>query len=372
MKHTAFFLLTLSSLPLIGAPDCSKSCHKSCIGPENYAVNPPVRPYTCNGDFEITASLLYWKANEDGLEYAVKTSPIDGFFPQTDTTLIDAHYLNPHFDWNFGYKIGLGYYSSCDGWDYQLLWTHYDGKAGAHNQATVGSDTLLFLWSNFRKAPNDPPVVNSISSNWSLDLNLVDLELGRTYWNSRLLNLRPHIGLRLAYLDQDLSLFQSGGVFAEATPPVNDEVEIDQDCKGVGPRFGLDSFWSLGCGFSLYGNFAFSLLYSRYHVNYDESTREVTGSHAKSKILDLEESFRNNFLAADFSLGIQYLSLLCDCDYVLSVALGWESQLFLNQNQMWRIVATGFSGDPSTDNSYQQSRGDLSTQGWTLKVVFDF
>ena len=74
----------------------------------------------------------------------------------------------------------------------------------------------------------------------------------------------------------------------------------------------------------------------------------------------------------DIALGVRYAARFCECQYALAVSLGWEHHLFLDQNQMWRVVRNIDADEPSTSNIYHQRRGNLDTQGWTLSVVFDF
>ena len=103
--------------------------------------------------------------------------------------------------------------------------------------------------------------------------------------------------------------------------------------------------------------------------------RAAEAPFSKEKFFETEDSFRASRFVADLILGIQWSALFCDCQYGLTVKLGWENHLFLDQNQMWRVVKT--STDDTADNSiltneFSQRRGDLDTQGWTLTFVFDF
>ena len=50
-------------------PDDCMRCY--CLGPAQQIANAPVCPLTCNGDWKISLAGLYWKAQEDGLEYAI-------------------------------------------------------------------------------------------------------------------------------------------------------------------------------------------------------------------------------------------------------------------------------------------------------------
>ncbi|NGX59822.1 MAG: hypothetical protein KR126chlam3_00979 [Chlamydiae bacterium] len=158
------------------APEPPATCypencnHCYCLGPENYGVNAPVRPITCNGDWVISVAPLYWNAHQDGMEYAidnhVNNSEVssawasvkdldDDYLPviplyQELNNLIDAEYETPHFKWDWGFKVDLGFNTTCDGWDFGVIWTWYRGKANDHIEAEIDDNhTLLPLWSAY-------------------------------------------------------------------------------------------------------------------------------------------------------------------------------------------------------------------------------
>ncbi|NGX37847.1 MAG: hypothetical protein K1000chlam2_01010 [Chlamydiae bacterium] len=348
--------------------DC---CRTYCMGPDNYGVNAAVRPRTCNGDWVVTIAGLYWNAHQDGMEYAVETEVIPTSQSERNS-LINANYKNPDFDWNYGFKFGIGYNTTCDGWDIGVVWTNYNGKASSHDEAEEDDNrTLLTLWSNFSIDGNEPTFASDIQTCWNLKLDLVDIELGREFWNSKRVSFRPHIGIRYAALRQSFEIQHKGGTWSEETPHLNNTVDLDNDFKGTGIRFGLDSTWNFGCGWAIYGNFALSILYGRFHFDHDEQNRLAVAPFTKLKILEADDGFRVSRLATDLSLGVQYAALFCQCQYGIMIRFGWEQHLFLDQNQMWRVVKDTDDTSPLT-NSFHQRRGDLDTQGWTLTFRFDF
>lgn len=357
--------------PAPAAPCNQEKCSPCyCLGPDNYGVNAAVRPRTCNGDFVIDVQGFYWNAHQDGMEYGLE-SHVANSSAANRRNLVDAKYLNPNFDWNFGFKLGVGYNTTCDGWDISILWTSFQGRASSHDEAEADDNhTLLPLWSAFTP-PTPPLYVSNIETSWKLDLNLVDVELGREFWVSRYLTMRPFIGLRVAYLNQDYNIQYRGGSFSETTPNVNDFVSLDNNYKGAGLRSGLDTVWNLGCGWAIYGDMAFSIIYGRFDVDHDEHTREAQSPFAKTRVLETTNSFRASRFALDLGLGLQWSSLFCDCKYGFTVGLGWEHHLFMDQNQLWRVVKVGNTTN-GYENVYHQRRGDLDTQGWTLSFKFDF
>lgn len=357
-----------------------------CLGPDNLQANPPVRPITCSGDFTLIAAATYWKAEQDGLEYGVLNS-----VPGSDSlsgnpelnNLIQAEYIGPKFAWNAGFKLGVAYTSPLDGWDVNALWTGYSERLrGAVRGEESDNRALIPLWSSFQY-PNAGQAsilyATEIRSLWKLDLNFLDIELGREYWASPVLSLRPHIGVRGAVIDQELNLHHKGGSFNDdgLTLNYNNEVELENDFKGVGARSGLDSFWNIGCGWGFFGSLATSILYGKFHIDHDEILRQALSPFSKAKLLETKESFRASRAALDLALGLQWKALICERKYGIALGLGWEQHLFFNQNQLWRVVRNGgvnSSGifNNSGDNIFHQRRGALSTQGWTLTGKFTF
>lgn len=233
-------------------------CDRTSIcGPEmGMAVNPPARPFTddpccCDaGEFSITVAGFYWQATEDGLEYAVNSTVItptitDGM-PVDTTTLariIDGSYRTPDLKWKPGFKVGVGYNTTHDGWDLELLWTHYNGRANsADDNESDLNKTLLPLWSAFVPIAtgdtNSGTILFATQANtsWRVDLNLVDLELGREYWTSKRLSLRPHVGLRYAMIHQRYKIEYLGGSWDGGISPFTDEVELKNHFDGGGGR----------------------------------------------------------------------------------------------------------------------------------------
>lgn len=370
MKLLAYAPFALATIAL-SADSC---CESHCLGPTNYGINAPTIPYTCDGDFEVTVAGLYWKAQESGLEYAISTkTPQD--FADGQAQLIDGQFYAPHFDWDFGFKIGLGYNSACDGWSFSGLWTRFETDSTTRVQAENENVTILTLWSDEAGANTANPLfARDIKTDWHLKLNFFDLTIGRSYWNSPKVSLQPQFGLRLSYLNQDFHIFHIGGVVTDSPSPIpdlNNEVELNNDFHAAGPLGGVAGNWHLGCGFSLYGDFAFSLNWGRFDVDHTEFNREAFSPFSKTRIMEASDSFRATRLYSDLGLGIRYFTLFSDCQYAFAASLGWEQHYIANFNQLWRVYRLR-DGVAALQNIFSPSNGDLSIQGFTLKVVFDF
>ncbi len=388
------------SQPAVCYPDDCPPCQR-CLGPENFAGNPPVCPKGCNGDVFFTVAGLYWSAHQDGMEYAIDndtTQPttINVTNNEVFNQLAGAEYKHPGSHWDWGFKLGLGYCSPCDGWDVNLLWTWYRGRN--HNEIDADptdNSAVLPLWTDFASAVGGVLFATDSDMKWKLKLNLIDLELGRDYWVSRYLSIRPFVGLRYASIRQHTQISYNGGSFGvipntTLPPPIdlqlafNDLVDMKNNYRGAGLRAGLDSEWNFGCGWALYGNLAASIIYGKFTVDHDEIISLASQSpHSEFSVVDADESFRASRAILDMALGVQWSTMFCSCKYGLTAMLGWEQHLFFDQNQLWRVSRVGATPSGSLfsdlvqlnltgDNVIQQRRGSLDTSGWTLAFKFDF
>ena len=379
--------------PKQGAGVCNEAACKPCycLGPDNYGVNAPVCPKTCDSDVTITVAGLYWTAHQDGMEYGIlnnvevnATNEPENIELEKLNILVDAQFLNPTFDREFGFRAGITYCTPCDGWDIGLTWTSFQGKAHSSDCDCAETQSVMPIWAAFQQFGQAGPIIaNKIEANWDVDINLIDLQLGRNFWSSKYLALRPFMGIRVARLDQTYTICGKGGSFnyskSSTFSATNQETKLENVYQGAGLMAGLDSTWNLGCGWGIYGNMATSLVYGSFDNKHKEYTRPATGgSAAKDDYIDIKETIKVSRAMLDLGLGLQWMGMVCECKYGVRVALGWEHHMFFDQNQMWRITRqardTGTTGNynRSGQNVYSQRRGDLDTQGWTLTLDLSF
>lgn len=317
----------------------STSCFgEHCLGPE--CVNPPSRPRCAEGTLEVTGGALWWAAEMDGLEYGI-------------TAGTRGHYLEPEPEWGPGFEAGLTYISCFDGWDFGLLWTHFEGKA------TSSKEKLLYpLWSDFVPTGGQPLTATHAHATWKVHLDLVDIELGRAMEMGCSISFRPFIGLRVAYIHQDYEIEYNGGSFGA----FQDRASLHSWLEGVGGRIGIDLEWTLcGC-FCFYGGFAANLIPSRrctsLHENWEGSTTEI---------LSMRRGDLFYPAVLDFEIGLSYTLISCNCCRALTFQAGWEEHIFFSFNPFWRVQRGNLG-----ENLYYQRTGDLGLQGWTLRVLFEF
>ena len=316
-------------------------------------INPQGRAQVKDGvDLFIYADLLYWNAHENGLNVAIKNE-------DSSTDLSDAEIKNLHGKWNWGFRVGAGYNTPHDGWDLRLTWLRFtdNGRKNIH------SDSDDFVYPS-RVAPADQAdnfatACEKMKSKWHLRLDQLDLDLGREFFVSKWLTLRPHVGLRTDWIRQNLRAnYKNFTAFSAVN-------EIKTDSKdrwwGIGLQGGLDTQWGLGRGWSIFGNAAAAIIYGFHDLDVDNKNRP-----GSVKFVDLDNTYRVSHPILDMEMGVRWDNMFCNDRYHLGLQIGWEHHIYFSQNQFPVLV------DDVSLGSVVSNQGDLTFQGWTFSARFDF
>jgi hypothetical protein len=303
-------------------------------------------PYLYHGGWSVAADFIYWRADEEGLEYAASAGKHE-----------TAH--QPAIRWSPGFKAGIGYtFGSQDFWDLFLRYTYFQT-----HQSGQQSGTLLPWWSPTVLGPT----ATKASADWTLHYNVLDLELGRDYFVCKTLAFRPLVGLRGALIKQHYEahydgVFTIGG--ASSTFPT--EMTAENKFSGGGIRAGAQMSWHFTRDWAVNGSISGSLLYGRFNVS--QELDDVIGSAASENAIHQELSKVAPNLEA--YLGFQWDRFFCENKYHVAVSLSYEFSEWFAQNQMIRSEL--ISGNGQTATHLEKIKGDLGLQGATLELRFDF
>ncbi len=360
MRNCLFFPISIAAfIPLVADEDSSAVCCE--------LIYPSCRFETCCGfDLNLQAEGLYWVAKEQGLVYAQNGLPGPG--PQTSNVPPESfnfkgniERIDPNFDW--GFRVGLGYNFSLDEWEGGAFWTYY--KTDESNRH-VGM--LLNLWGHPDVPSSDAS--SEIHASWNLQYNTLDLELGRSFGAGRCFCLKPFFGITAAWIDQTLTLDNQVLLLnPEPGDSLYTDLKATSDFTGTGLRFGLDGRFDLCWGFGVYGLARYSLLYGRFDVDFLEKVSgesELNGSVDDLVIADSSDCFHMGLSALQLSMGLNWTQGFCCDRYLIGLHVGWEQLLWFQLNQM-----NHFQHNLSEGHLYQEN-GNLSLQGITFGVRFDF
>lgn len=342
-------------------------------------------------DVFFEGSLLYWQATETGLTFVVPANLVQTASSHSTNTI---GYKDPDFRWDFGFAVGAGYNTTYDGWDIHADWTHFHPKSSSGSVTASETNYLLpvfliepltFIGSQPQNSPTvlqpggDP---STATGKWKLKLDLVDLELGRESYFGEFLFLRFHMGLRSAWIHQNLKVVYdrfledvSGENLGQLTALTTVNVHLKNNFWGMGPRAGLDSQWNLGCGVSVFGNVALSALVGQFSLSDTETHFLTLPDTSIIESINIKSKIKSTKYVGDFEAGFRWEYPFVKKQYAFMMQIAWEQHLFLNQNQFIKNSVLPENNVPDFIAGTIipiVNQGDLSTQGMTFTVRFDF
>ncbi len=308
---------------------------------ENGLPNLSDRPLEQCKTVDFFVNALLWRASET-VDWAFTLS--------TSGDLTESVYKTIAFDWDPGFRVGLGYNMLHDEWDTQMAYTWY--QAEAKDQAG-GAVTSGFLAA--RLSLLEPFHRGKVS--FQIHYNMFDWDLGRSFSVSRYLTLRPFIGAKAGWIDQAIRAKWATPDFGGLGFVFSASESVKNNFRGGGPKGGLNGKWILGKAgshsFSLIGNFSGAYLWGNWTLQ-DEF---IDVFHTRISIPMANRNFGALLLQALMGLGWEF-----DFDKNRShfaLRAGYEIEDWLNHFQ----VFTDISGAQNTD---------LFLQGMSLDLRLDF
>lgn len=360
----------------------------------NGMINPPANPRVKEGaDVIVTGEVTYWKAHEAELEYAWESDDCSG---NTCPPLsLEAERPRHEFEW--GFKVGLGYVLPHDGWDVYANYTRFNGhhhNCGGHEceECCVCAPRLFFPTFLIPCLTTPCPNVTEACGKWKLRLNRLDLELGREFFVSKWLTMRPFIGFAGVIITQHLNVEYAGGNYVPAGHEY--EHKMRNQFRGGGLRGGFNTQWDFCKDWSIYGNLALNLLYGSFEIKqraWDETEVFTTVieegecgcveveqvedecASTRSLLYEAEKDFLICRPVLDLGIGLQWEHAFADDSFFLSFHAGWEQHFYWGQNQFVRFFNTSCSGTCcGAAAAYTEPNADLSLAGWVFGARFDF
>ncbi len=297
--------------------------------------------------FYATADLLFWNLKEDGSDYALPYL--------TSSKAPHGNAKHAHFNWDFGFRTGVGYNLEHDAWDWFLNFTWF--HTHANNTARAHEDKAL---SPQKGTPLDF-TTTKMHSRWHIHYYVLDLEIGRSYFVSKYLAFRPQFGIESAWISQRRRYHLKGD-----TDPTShlfgQRIYGKNNFWGIGPRAGMKGTWYMCNHFSLIGAVNGALQWGRFDDHLNETS---LGTSGKTRIVDVDGDFHRLVPNVQMFLGFSWDANISEDENHLGILLSYEFQYWWRQNQFLneqQPIATQF----------QHESKDLSINGVTLNVRYDF
>jgi hypothetical protein len=321
------------------------------------------------------ADALYWHADVTNAEWA--------FVNQISSvsSVVSGENQELAFKWNWGFRVGIGYTMEHDDWDTNLYYTWFVNHAAngstsqtAFTVSDAGAATSLN--ANMRATPDT--VING-NATTKLYFQVLDWELGRAFYVSNSISLRPHVGVKAAWI----KLTENENFTATATPRTYSVSNSTRSWE-VGPSAGINSNWYFGCAntmgmkgevydrpmWSIFGDVSGALMYGHFKNSHVEVAPLVGLAGGGLTISNLNRNLMVPVLTG--IMGLAYDTCF-SCDTMhFGIRVGYELQYWFRQNQRFSNFNEGGAGASTATPRYTRTTGDLALQGLTIDVRFDF
>jgi hypothetical protein len=273
-----------------------------------------------NWDFSITAKFNEYAVSQDSMEIAFPYLYGYTFYPNSSSVNGPAIVFDSNY--KAGFQVGFLLNTPYDKWNFGGEYEWFRSSTSLSKSAALPQYTSPF----FLDSSSDP--FGSFSSKWDVGIDLIDLYLARPFYSGKKITVEPFMGLRGNLIRQHFDL-ESASQFAKG----------HSNAWGVGPRLGANGNGVLKFGFSLFGNIATSLLYTRY--------TEITIDYADSVFA------KNNNVGVlrpilESGLGVKWGRKNISFDVAYNFAV------FFSQNMIKGLISTAGLQQAAYGNLYLQ------------------
>jgi|JI10StandDraft_1071094.scaffolds.fasta_scaffold01504_2 hypothetical protein len=321
------------------------------------SLTPCAGPRVKDGmDLHLSADFIYWTARLDGLTYA-KTGHGN---LQNNVNPKKGKVQSVNWSWDPGFKAGLGWIFCHGCWDMNLQYTWFYTNVGATKRSN-------FLQPSYDILPDainaDDITFTNAHAHYDLHFQVGDLELGRNYYVSRYLKVRPFIGIKGTWQKQDYNTFYDAIPIATLQETFNAMTRFNSSTWGLGMRGGLNTSWQFSKNVGIYGNLALTGIWLHYDLDRKDTFETIEGNPqvppTKITTYNIQDHLRLIKPVLEFGIGLRLEAYFACNRYHLLLQGGWESQIWINE--VLQITKNG-----------HYDRFDLNMHGLTTKLRFDF
>jgi hypothetical protein len=330
----------------------------------------------------VEFDFLYWRAENTGFPFAYVIKDVLSTAASGVPQYVhhSGSFLRLPAKWAPGFKLGTGWNTDFDRWDVFANWTwfrdhviksrHYNTSP---NTAAPGTARVGFvtLFPQGQQYGGIVPAWGAVKASWHMWHNACDLELGRAFYLTKALSLRPHWGLRGAQLNQKFKISTTNPSITGATLPVQLDFHGKNNFWGVGPRLGVESKWHIAnSNWSVLGKASGALILGQTKTRQIEQQLSIFPTAAPLNefltLRDLKDNFSQMVPNVQLFLGLDWGSCV-NCDkWYIGINAGYEADYYWNQFGLKSGQWESFNINPTTSN------GAVSMSGLTVSGHLDF
>lgn len=323
-------------------------------------------------DWTIEIEALLWRAKPAGTDWALVLN--QGIFPN------QGYMKNLSFGWDWGFRVMVGKSYSHDDWDINLAYTRFH----SNQSSKVNQSFNTPAGTDGEPGAQGPYGTAFASYDYHLAFDAVDLDLGKTTFNSGRLSFHPHAGIKNIWMNQKGTLTSENYVNALNTlTPVEGNINVklyDQSKYwGIGPKAGTDLTWYFTKGFKLRTAIEGALLFGFFKVPEEENIVVApNGVSPTDTTLDLTANMHRYVPYTRMLIGLAYGDYFNKSkSYFLEGSIDYEVNYFWRANQMINQLSSSpvnltLAPTQSVRLTYDRVTGDVAFYGVTFRLSLMF
>ena len=297
-----------------------------------------------NHGFFIRGDVKVLKMQEENLAFVLEKDDTSAFE--------DLKAINPDFDWNLGFRAGLGYITGHDDIEVNANWYYFYGKGDRSIEKQ--SDTTLIPLFNVGAVPIGQTFF-SANGHIKTQVHQIDLNLAKLFVVGTRLFIKAAAGLEAMWMRQGYTI-KYLFLDQQLNPADTDEFGSRMHFWGIGPKFALHSFWQLFRKIGPIAEIDASMFYGVFKTTNEFIKNDTTQER-------LVNHYRITRFVLNALLGLEFRHWFEKSDVHLRFRLGWENAIYFDQGRMVQ-----FSLQPV----FNMIPGDLTYQGWIFGFYLGF
>ncbi len=337
MKRSKQIVFALSFL--VFAPLLAEPCPKEDIAKKELCDFPVRRKMgKCERGYFFDIGLIAQQVSLTGSSVATINSSKTETLDSADQTVFQDKVYSPNFDLDVGLRVGIGYQVEHDSWMASVVfeWLTSTGKYKEDALATqtiFPYDVMAPFYSIARVE------FDSVDSKLTVDYYLLDFILAKGVYFTNKFSYQPYTGIKAAWINYTGE--HTYGAVVEGSIPENTVLKRNNNVEtwGVGPMVGVNAFYELTGGWSIYASTNGSVLLGDFSVK--NLIRLVpTGSSG----YEPERAVQNQTAICPTlrsTLGLEYVGEAFNEKQSYFVRIGFDGRYYFNQypNIGYRAVA---------------------------------
>ena len=325
--------------------------------------------FVCQNPWNVflTADYTYWIWQQELLEVATLVTPTAagaaGFLNGTSEVIFQTP------GYTSGFQVGLG--CNLRGVDDWIVYSEYTWYQNSDSMRTLAGDSQYLAVSPLliKHVGGATPGVllsDNLFTKARIHVNDLDLVMQRPFYFGKKLTANFIAGLHALWINQTFKATGSELSFigSNANIPIHVNGAFNSNYQqrswGLGPKFGVDSNWLLGCGVRIMGSMAMSALYTSYIRLNSQVTGSVSDVNLATLTIDQSHNYNTVNPVLQSSLGMGWGSYFAHNNMHFDVSACYDFNVFWSQDIINSLLNVG--GSP----------GNMLLQGLNIQARFDF